>query len=246
MGTFAANNITTWFGGYDMTADLNQTTMPIEFEALDSTTFGPVGTRTARSRLAGLESVSSQVAGFWDTAVGGVEEAVFATLRGAAQAITHSYDGAEGSPAYFYQARTFSYQRFGGVGQVAPFALTAQASKGAGSPGAIRGLVLKTKGSVAATGATGSVLQLPAAASGEFLYAALHVFGVGTTVTAVLESDDAQAFASPTTRATFGPITTGGGTWATRVAGPITDTWYRLRVTAITGTFTVACVAGIK
>ncbi|MGN9802065.1 hypothetical protein [Micromonospora sp. L32] len=247
MGTFAANNITTWFGGYDMTADLNQTTMPIEFEALDSTTMGPVGTRTARSRKAGLEDVSSQVAGFWDTAAGGLEEAAFASLRAAAQVITHSHDGAEGSPAYFYQARTFNYDRFGTVGELAPFSLTAQASKGNGSPGAVRGLVLKTKGTVSAIGATGTALQLPAAASGEHLYAALHVFGTpGTTITAVLESDDANTFASATTRATFGPLTVAGGTWATRVAGPITDTWYRLRVTAITGTFTVACVAGIK
>jgi hypothetical protein len=45
---------------------------------------------------------------------------------------------------------------------------------------------------------------------------------------------------------TFGPITTVGGTWGTRVAGAITDTWWRLRVTAITGTFQIACAAGFK
>jgi hypothetical protein len=37
-----------------------------------------------------------------------------------------------------------------------------------------------------------------------------------------------------------------GGYWATRVAGPITDPWYRLRVTAITGTATIAAIVGIR
>lgn len=245
MSTFAANNITTWFAGYDMTADLNQTTMPIEFEAQDNTTFG--ADRAARSRTAGLENVSSQVAGFWQAGEGSVDEAAFNALGGDVQVITHSHDGAEGSPAYFYQARAFTYQLFGDVGSMAPFSLNAQASKGNGSVGAVRGVVLKTKGDVSATGATGTAAQLAAAVDGEYLYAALHVFGTpGTTITAVLESDDNSGFTSATTQATFGPITAAGGTWATRVAGPVTDTYYRLRVTAITGTFSIACVAGIK
>lgn len=244
MGTFAANNITTWFGGYDMTGDLNQTTMPIEWEALDSTTFGP--TRTARSRTAGLEDVSSQVAGFADFDAGAVDDTVFAALGGTVQPLTHSHDGAESSPAYFYEAREFAYEVFGQVGQMVPFSLTARGAKGNAAVGAVRGVVLKTKATVSATGATGTANQLGAAASGQYLYAALHVFTAGTTITAVLESDSDNTFATATTQATFGPITTAGGTWATRVAGPITDTWYRLRVTAITGTFTIACVAGIK
>lgn len=246
MSTFAANSISTWFGGYDMTGDLNQTAMPIEFEALDSTTFGP--TRTARSRTAGLEDVSSQVAGFVQFGEGLVDEAAFAALGGSVQPISHSHDGAEGSPVYFYQAREYSYQVFGDVGQLTPFSLTAQGAKGNGaqSVGAIRGTVVKTKGDVSATGATGSEIELGAVASDQFLYAVLHVFDPGTTITAVLESDVDDAFGAATTRATFGPITVAGGTWATRVAGAVTDTWYRLRVTAITGTASIACVAGIK
>ncbi|MEU5549202.1 hypothetical protein ABZ738_05485 [Micromonospora sp. NPDC047793] len=244
METFAANNITTWFGGYDMTTDLSQTTMPLEREALDSTVFGPVGQRTARSRKAGLEDASSQVAGFWQ-ADEGLDETVFAALGGV-QVITHSHDGAEGSPAYSYRASTFSYQLFGDVGQLVPFSLTAQGAKGNGNPGVIRGVVLKTLGEVDATGAAGTPFELGEVASGQHLYAALHVTDPGTTITAVLESDEDDDFASATTRATFGPITVAGGYWATRVAGPITDEWYRLRVTALTGTADIACVAGIK
>ncbi|MDG4796214.1 hypothetical protein [Micromonospora sp. WMMD1082] len=245
MTTFATNNITTWFGGYDMTTDISQTTMPLEREPLDSTTFGPVGQRRARSRKAGLEDASSQVAGFWQ-ADEGLDEAVFDALGSAMQVITHSHDGAEGSPAYFYRAKAFSYQLFGPVGQLAPFSLTAQGAKGNGVAGVVRGAVLKTLSAVNATGATGTPVELGPVASGQHLYAALHATDPGTTVTAVLESDDADTFGSPTTRATFGPITVAGGYWATRVAGPIADTWYRLRVTALTGTASIACVAGIK
>jgi hypothetical protein len=245
MSTFAANNITTWFAGYDMTTDLSQTTMPLEKNPLDSTTFGPVGQRLARSRKAGLEDASSQVAGFWrlDNAL---DETLFDSLGGPSQVITHSHDGAEGSPAYFYQARSFSYQLFGPVGELAPFSLTAQGAKGNGSAGVIRGVVLASHAEVNSTGAAGTDFELGAVASGQYLYAALHVFDPGATITAVLESDEDDTFGSGTTRATFGPITVAGSYWATRVAGPITDEFYRLRVTAITGTADIACVAGIK
>jgi hypothetical protein len=129
-----------------------------------------------------------------------------------------------------------------------PFRLTASSSRGPGlaSVGGVRGRVMKTKAVVSATGATGTAQQLGAVASGQYLYAAFHEFVAGTTITGVLESNVDNTFGSPTTRITFGPITTQGGTWGTRVAGPITDTWYRLRITAITGSHTIACVAGIK
>lgn len=246
MGTFAANNITTWFGGYDMTADLNQTTMPIEFEALISTTFGPAGTRTAHSRRPGLESVSSSVNGFWEAGDGLVDEQAFNALGGAVQVITHSHDGAEGSPAYFYQARAFTYQLFGDVGAMAPFTLSAEGSKSNGAVGAIRGVVLKTKADVAATGATGTSNQLGAVGTDQYLYCAVHAFSVGTTLTLQIQSDNSAGFASPTTQMTIGPITTTGGTWATRVGGPITDDFWRVNVSAITGTSQIAVVVGIK
>jgi hypothetical protein len=92
----------------------------------------------------------------------------------------------------------------------------------------------------------GTGYQLGAVAATQYLYGALHIFTAGTTITVVLESDDNAGFSSATTRATLGPLTTTGGTWATRVAGAITDDYYRFRVTAITGTFSVAGSAGIK
>lgn len=251
MTTFAANNVQTWFAGYDMTGDLNNTSLAMEYEALDATPFQP-GTNTtpARVRCAGMESVQLEEAGFWQAGAGQVDPTAFDALgsAGASQPVSNSHDGIEGSPAYLFRARAFNYEMFGELGQVAPFRLTAQSARGTGlaSVSAIRGRVLKTKAAVSATGATGTAQQLGAVASGQYLYAIFHEFAVGTTITAVLESNADNTFGAATTRMTFGPITTVGGTWGTRVAGPITDTWYRLRVTAITGTHTIACTAGFR
>ncbi|HEY9416720.1 MAG TPA: hypothetical protein VIQ30_18350, partial [Pseudonocardia sp.] len=84
-----------------------------------------------------------------------------------------------------------------------------------------------------------------AVASGQFAYAALHVFSAGTTMTVQVQSAATVGFASPTTRGTFSAATAVGGLWLTRVAGPITDTYWRLNVSAITGTFQVAGVIAI-
>lgn len=246
MGSFAANNITTWFGGYDMTSDLNSTTLAMQYDALDATVYGC----SARVRAAGLEDCQLDELGFWQSGAAGaaVDPVAFAALGGSSQVITNSVDGAETSPAYFYRARQFSYQLGGQIGEVLPFQLQAQSARGTGlaSVAAVRGNVLKTKANVSATGATGTAQQLGAVGASQYLYGAFHVFSAGTTITAVLESATANTFVGATTRMTFGPITTVGGTWGTRVAGPITDTWWRLRVTAITGTFSIACVAGFK
>lgn len=246
MGSFAATSVTTWFGGYDMTGDLNSTSLGLSYDALDATVYGC----TARVRAAGLEDCQLDEAGLWQSGAAGaaVDPVAFAALGGSAQVVSNSADGAEQSVAYFYQARQFSYELGGQIGELLPFRLTAQSSRGPGlaSVAAVRGRVLKTKASVSSTGATGTAYQLGAVSSGQYLYGALHVFSAGTTVTGVIESAADNTFAGATTRITFSGVTAAGGTWGTRVAGSITDTWYRLRITAVTGTFSLACVAGIK
>ncbi len=244
MATHVALDVTTWLGGYDLTGDSNKTSLDLEHDALPDSAYGDRG----MSRVAGFESVRTQVEGWAQYGTGLVDEELITGLGSALQVISQSPDAAESSVVYFWQSKKFTYQQFGQVGEINPFQLTAEGVRGNGtlSVGAVRGRILKTKGNVSATGATGTPFQLGAVAAGQYLYGAFHVFSAGTTITAVLESAPDNTFAAPTTRATFGPITTTGGTWATRATGPITDTWYRLRVTAITGTFTIAAVAGIK
>lgn len=226
--------------GYDFTTDSNQAQLNMEAAALDATTFGSGGWAEVAG---GLKSTAFQLGGFWQSATDqAVDPQAFAAL-GASKVVTFGPDPDEGNVAYLFKAMGTSYQLGGQVGDLAPFTLAAQ---GADGQGVVRGTVLKKRGTVSATGATGTGSELGAVSSTQFLYATLHVFSAGTTITVVLESDDNSSFTSATTRATFGPLTTTGGTWATRVAGSITDTFYRFRVSAITGSFIMAGAAGIK
>jgi hypothetical protein len=119
VGTFAANNVQTWFAGYDMTGDLNSTALAMSYDALDATPFQP-GTNTtpARVRVAGLETVQLDEAGFWQAGRGAVDPVAFAALGGVSQPVSNSHDGIESSPAYLYRARAFNYELFGQVGEV--------------------------------------------------------------------------------------------------------------------------------
>lgn len=244
MSTYAALAHTTWVGGYDMTTDLNQLQLDLPRDALVNTPFGS----TAQRRASGFQDVQAQLAGFYDAADDAVDEKTFAAMGSTLQVVTHTVSGTELDVAYFYQAKQFNYEVFGQVGEMTPFSLQIQGARGNGtlSAGAVRGRLTKAKGNVSATGALGSGYQLGAVSSSQYLYGAFHIFSAGTTITVVLESDDNSGFSSATTRATLGPLTTTGGTWATRVAGSITDTYFRYRVTAITGTFSVAGSIGIK
>jgi hypothetical protein len=249
MATYAALNHTTWLDSYDMTSDLNQTSLSISKEPRDTTTFGTAAAPTiAHARIAGLEDVQSVVAGLWQSGVGLVDPQAFTNLGGL-KVVTQTPAGVETERAYFYQARDFEYRTFGNVGDPMPFALAIQGARGAGalSAGAVAGYLAKAKGTVSATGVLGTGKQMGAVSASQFLYAAVHLFGTAaTTITIIIESDDNSGFTTPTTRATIGPLTTVGGTWMSRVAGPFTDNWWRLNVSAITGTWTIGAAFGIK
>lgn len=151
----------------------------------------------------------------------------------------------EGGVCKFWKGSKVHFDQFGvQPGAINPFNLDSVGSDG--RVGLVLGNLVKAMGTVSATGATGAEVELGAAGAGDTLYAAFHVFGTpGTSITAVLESDADDTFGSATTRITFGPYTTAGARWGT-AAGAITDPWYRLRVTACTGSFVIACVAGIQ
>lgn len=240
MSSIVLTDCTCWVGGYDFTTDSNQIGISIGVEDLESTTFGSGG---YRSRVGGLKTVESSLSGFWQSAAtDAVDPQAFTNLGTADRSCTVAPDDAETTPAYLYQAGFFSYNMFGEVGALAPFELNSMGTNGVG---VARGQIAKARGNVSATGVLGSAVQLGNVASDKYLYATLHVFSAGTTITVLVESDDSAGFGSATTQMTLGPITTQGGTWGVRVAGPLTETHYRFRVSAITGTFNVAGAIGI-
>jgi len=241
MAPVALTNAFVYVDSHDMTGDSNQLSISCEAAQNDKTTFRSNGWREFNN---GLKTSALNMAGFWQAGADTVDEWSFTNLGAGGKVTTLADVETEGQPAYMLQAMNHQYQLLGQLGENAPFSLNGGCSDGVG---VIRGSLVKEMGSVAATGATGTALELGAVAAGKFLYATFHVFGTpGTTITAVVESDDADTFGSATTRISFSSITTAGGRWGTRVAGSITDTWYRLRVTAITGTFVIACAVGIQ
>jgi len=245
VATGAALGVSTWVGGYDMTGDSNRLALNLSYDGLDATVFG-VNT-VARDRRAGLESVAGELAGFWQAGAGTIDPQAFANMN-VTQPVTHTPTGAAGSVSYSYQAKDPTYRLFGQVGMMIPFTLGAIGVRGAGtaSVGAVRGLVAAAKGNVSATGQLGTVVQVGAVATGQYLYAVVHCFTAGTTITIQVQSDDNAGMSSPTTVATFPAITAAGGYWLTRVAGPITDSYWRCNVSAVTGTFNVAGAIAIK
>jgi hypothetical protein len=203
--------------------------------ALENTTFGS----TYRTRIGGFKNVALDLSGYWDSPADATN---FADLGVMNRAVTVSPNGVETNTAYFLQAGRFKYDEFGKAGDMTPWMITGANSS---SQGIIRGQLGKAKGNVSATGQLGSILTITGPSATQFLYASFHVFTVGTTITVLVESATTLGFAGPTTRATIGPITVAGGTWLTRVAGPITDGFYRFNVSAITGTFNVAGAIGV-
>jgi hypothetical protein len=158
--------------------------------------------------------------------------------------VTVCPQGAETNVAYMFQADDLAYEAFGTIGETVPFSLNLM---GSNNVGAVRGQMAKAKANVSGTGQLGSILNLGAPTATQFVYVTVHIFTAGTTITIQLQSDDNAPFASATTRATIGPLTTTGGTWMTPLAGPFAgETFWRLNVSAITGTFNIAAAIAIR
>jgi predicted secreted protein len=244
MPTFILNSVTTWVGGHDFTCDTNSIALSVEVDEQDNTTFC---SRGWRSRIGGLRSVSADLEGFWQAGSDAVDPHTFSTLAVAGLPVTISPTGVEGDVAYMFQGGKFSYEMFGDLGEVAPFSLSMLGTEG--REGLIRGRVAAARQTVDSTGAIGSPVQLGAGAAGKYLYAVLHTFSAGATISVKVESDNAQAFSDPAdvASATIGPVTAVGGTWMTRIdASGIVDDWFRISVTAITGEFSVAAALAIQ
>lgn len=240
MSAFVLTDCTMWIGGLALTTYSNELSVKETVDDQETTTFGNGG---YKSRIGGLKTVDGDAKGNWESPV---DAAGITNLGVADQVVTGSLLGTEGSPAKFFQGGVFDYERLGKVGEVDPFSMSIMGTNGVG---VVTGQIAKAKGNVSATGAVGSGLTDLSAndqvGASQFLYAVVHVFTAGTTMTLKVQSDDNAGFSSPTDRITLSAITATGGTWVTRLAGPITDTYFRFNCTAITGTFNIGAAIGI-
>lgn len=207
-----------WFDGFEFTGVMSAMALDYGAEVVDRTAFGS----TTRQRLGGLKTVTAQHEGFFDADP--FDEALFSRIGVADTPMSFAVDDAvEGSVAYSFLANLGEYSPGAQVGEMYRFSVGAEAS---GS--LIRGTLMHD--AVRTTSANGTARQLGAVASGQTLYAALHVTAVsGTTPTldVTVESDDLVGFATPTTRMTFAQKIAIGSQWLT-LAGPVTDDWWRI------------------
>jgi len=238
----ALTNAFCYVDNHDFTGDSNALMLNVTAAQLEKTTFRSGGWKEF---LAGLKDVKFDLKGLWQSAtLDSADTDIFPDLGVSGLVNTVADTETETLPAYLWQEAKLSFQYFGKVGDVAPFSVSSAATN---NLGIVRGQLAKAMGTVSATGALGSGLNLGAISATQKLYASFHIFGTpGTTVTVVIESATANTFAGATTRATIGPLTTAGGVWLTPVAGAQTDTWWRYRVSAITGTFTVAGALAVQ
>jgi len=231
MGKFVLQNVRLFAGGADLTTYNNQIALNAEGESKDTTAFVPTG-NVWHEEITGIRSVSLAASGQWDAGdLSKPDDDAFGNLGAVGAVSVCPATAADGSLAYLTQYNRRQYQALGAVGDVAPWSW-----QSVGAWPLARGQVLATPTARTTTG-TGTALQLGAVATGLRLYVAVHVFSVsGTTpsLTLAIQSDNAVGFPSPTTVTTFSAMTA-IGSQITRVAGPITDDWFRVSYT-ITGT----------
>lgn len=212
-------------------------------ETQDDTVFG----QSARTMKSGLQVVQVSGSGFADMDT--FDSDLFDIFDNATVSpMSASATGSDGDVAYTSQGLAVSFQPLGGsVGDMAAFSIEANGSGGVRS---VRGNILHDETAETATG-TGTARQLGSVSASESVFAALHVVDASTdgdeTLDVVVESDDAQGFASGTTQLTFAQATGKTGEFLS-TEGAITDDWWRVNFTiggAGSPSFTFVVVVGI-
>lgn len=242
MATTALTSSRLMIGGYDFACRANDWRLEAEAAALDATTYCSGGWT---EKIAGLRMASLKVSGLNDYAVGQVDASVWPAL-GTSQPWIWTPDTAatDGSLAYLGNAVTTQYSHLGKVGDIAPFSLSAE-----GTGWVARGAVLHPALTARTATGNGSANQLGALTAAQGLAVVMSITAVsGTTPTLVvkIQSDDNAGFTTPTDRHTF-TSANAVGAQSVRIAGAITDTYWRAVYTigGTTPSFTFCVAAGL-
>lgn len=236
-------------GGADLTSRSNVVNLNTEVEEINVTTFKPEGDANSgwKEVIAGLRSSTLEASGFWEAGdPAKVDDNNWSGL-GSVEAITVGPDGAAVADlAWVMQGLRMRYQVLGDVAQAAPWSANAS-----GNGPLARGVMLNAPTTTLTTTTDGTAVEYIAASSTQRLYANLHVLttsGESPLMTVIIESDvDANFDGSETTRITFTEVSEVGSEYKS-VAGPITDTWYRVSVTTAgtSPSFTAVVAIGVQ
>ncbi len=235
-------NVGILIGGYEIGTDMNSVQLEHGVDTPERTCFGD---DTHVMAAGGLKVTTLGGAGYFNAE--NADAALFEKVGFNDELLTVLPNrDTDGSLAYFFRALTSQYAPGGSLGEMFAFSLSAAAGE---SP-LVRGVLLHKADTIGASG-SGPAVEAGAVSAQQRLYAGLHVSAVGGTLPTLdvtVESDDSAGFASPVTRVTFAQFNAIGAAFAAPVAGPITDSFWRLTF-AIGGTapsFNVTGVLGIQ
>lgn len=244
MSKFVLLNARLFAVGADLTGASNKIELTAEVEDKETTNYYSAGYKEV---IGGLGSAEVTAEGQWEAADSSkVDNASWAQLGGVGPWTACPDNATVGDLAYITQCLRSSYTLGGAVGDVAPWS-----GKGASAWPLVRGQMAHPAGTARTSTGTGTGVELGAVAAGKRLYAALHVLSAsGTTpsITARIESDADNTFASPTTQLTFTAATAAGGEALRTTGGAITDTWFRVAwtISGTTPSFLFATSFGIR
>lgn len=222
-------NCKAYLDGYDLTGNSNNVELNYSADSLENTVFSA----TTKSRQAGLKNVEVNLEGFWEAGIGKIDEAVAKNLDAGGlvgKIITLCPTGGAANEPFFSFENIFGEFQLGAqVGELLPFSYN---GGGSDSEGLIKGTVLENAAKTATAAGTGR--QLGQVAAGQHVYAVMHVLavsGTNPTLDMVIESDDNAGFLTAEDRITFPQATAVGAAWGNRVAGAITDDYWRCSYT---------------
>lgn len=208
------------FDGEAIRDSTNAVSIDYGAEELDGTTLAD----NTRIMVGGLLTAAMGADGFFQAP--DPDSAFFDQMGAAGKVITIAPKTTEGSIGFSLNSVLGSYNPGASVGELLAYSIQAGARDRL-----VRGMLLANKAGITGTGA-GTAFQVGAASGSQTLFAALHVTKAGGTPTLNLsiESDDASNMLSATTRITFDQATAKGSQFK-KLAGPVTDNWWRVNYT---------------
>lgn len=232
---------------YDISTDLNQIKASTTPDMLENTSFGS----TYHTSSFGLIKTDISMTGFVQngTAPDLIEEILHTRLiAGSAWPVTVSAEGGDAGEGCLFAKQIITQYEWGGtVGELDKFTAALSNSNDLVDNPLVRGYIFEDGNTARVIAGNTSTIEMGAVAAGQYLYAAIHLTAfTATNLTFTLKSAVTD-WGTPSTRITFTQNTGIGSQYATRVAGPITDAYWRFEWTA-TGltSFRAVLVAGIQ
>ena len=237
-----------FLNGLNLTGDTNLVKIEASKEVKDRTVFGNVSPVRV---MGGLADITLSAAGFHNNADPGQDVNFRANLYADDICTTVMIPlvaktaVAVGDLAYFFKGSQAQYVTGEAQGNDLLWNLSLQGGE-LGYP-LCMGYVLETGDTAKTIDGNGTGYQAGAVSASQYLYAALHVTEVSASdsIIVTIESDDNAGFTSATTRVTFSSFAAVGAEFAARVAGAITDDYWRAVFNVTGAGVSIKCAVAI-